>query len=153
MIGRHETKWRLSYVTFYGFDDNDDGNPTHLGTDVISHATYTNSANEDLGTYQRPGTLAADVGFLSPGTKAVWHATYRVMEDTCRECSEDWLQNKPHVDLYVTGPGPELAACQERPPLRASTRSGANTKADRFLTPSFDQRKMRAVDMARESGE
>ena len=28
----------LSYVTFYGFDDNDDGNPTHLGTDVISHA-------------------------------------------------------------------------------------------------------------------
>ena len=30
------------------------------------------------------------------------------------ECSEDWLQNKPHIDLYVSGTGPELAACQER---------------------------------------
>ena len=91
----------LSYVTFYGFDDNDDGNPTHLGTDVISHAAVHDSANEDLGTYERPGTLAADVGFLSPGTKVYVPALerYYVMEDTCRECSEDWLQNKPHIDL------------------------------------------------------
>ena len=42
-----------------------------IGTDVISHATVHNSANEDLGTYERPGTLAADVGFLSPGTKSM----------------------------------------------------------------------------------
>ena len=106
----------LSYVTFYGFDDNDDGNPTHLGTDVISHAFVHDSANEDLGTYERPGTLAADIAFLSPGTKVYVPALkrYYVMEDTCRECSEDWLQNKPHIDLYVSGTGPELAACQER---------------------------------------
>ena len=67
----------LSYVTFYGFDDNDDGNPTHLGTDVISHASVHDSANADLGTYERPATQAADVGFLSPGTKVYvphWHA-------------------------------------------------------------------------------
>ena len=66
-----------SYVTFYGFDDNDDGNPTHLGTDVISYAAVHDSANEDLGTYEQPGTLAADVGFLSPGTKVYsphWNA-------------------------------------------------------------------------------
>jgi len=30
-----------SYVTFYGFDDNDDGHPTHLGTGIISHAVST----------------------------------------------------------------------------------------------------------------
>ena len=36
--GRAQNEVVLSYVTFYGFDDNDDGNPTHLGTDVISHA-------------------------------------------------------------------------------------------------------------------
>ena len=43
-----------------------------------------------------PMNLAADVGFLSPGTKVYVPALerYYVMEDTCRECSEDWLQNK-----------------------------------------------------------
>jgi hypothetical protein len=56
-----------SYVTFYGFDDNDDGNPTHLGTGVISHAAIHGSAEEDLGTYESPGTLATDVNFLTPG--------------------------------------------------------------------------------------
>ena len=112
--GRAQNEVVLSYVTFYGFDDNDDGNPTHVGTDVISHASVHDSANEDLGTYERPGTLAADVGFLSPGTKVYVPALarYYVMEDTCRECSEDWLRSKPHVDLYVSGTGPELAACQ-----------------------------------------
>ena len=39
--GRAQNEVVLSYVTFYGFDDNDDGNPTHLGTDVISHAVRT----------------------------------------------------------------------------------------------------------------
>ena len=114
--GRAQNEVVLSYVTFYGFDDNDDGNPMHLGTDVISHAAVHDAANEDLGTYEQPGTLAADVGFLSPGTKVYVPALerYYVMEDTCRECSEDWLQNKPHIDLYVSGTGPELVACQER---------------------------------------
>ena len=49
-----------SYVTFYGFDDNDDGDPTHLGTDVISSAAIHTRADEDLGTYEKPGTLATD---------------------------------------------------------------------------------------------
>lgn len=35
-----------TYVTFYGFDDNDDGNPTHLGTDIISHAVVHASATK-----------------------------------------------------------------------------------------------------------
>jgi hypothetical protein len=105
-----------SYVTLYGFDDNDDGDPTHVGTDVISHAAVHSKANEDLGTYERPGTLATDENFLTPGTKVYVPALkrYYVMEDTCVECSEDWSQNKPHVDLYVSGTGSELAACEDR---------------------------------------
>jgi hypothetical protein len=105
-----------SYVTFYGFDDNDDGNPTHLGTDVISRAAIHGSAEEDLGTYESPGTLATDGNFLTPGTKVYVPALkrYYVMEDTCVECTEDWLQGKRHVDLYVSGAGPELAACEDR---------------------------------------
>ena len=105
-----------SYVTFYGFDDNDDGHPTHLGTGIISHATIHGFANEDLGTYERPGTLATDASFLTPGTKVYVPELerYYVMEDTCVECSEDWSQNKPHVDLYVAGTGHQLAACEDR---------------------------------------
>jgi 3D (Asp-Asp-Asp) domain-containing protein len=105
-----------SYVTFYGFDDNDDGNPTHLGTGIISHSTIHRFASEDLGTYERPGTLATDINFVPPGTKVYVPALkrYYVMEDTCVECSEDWLHNRPHVDLYVSGTGPELAACEDR---------------------------------------
>jgi hypothetical protein len=105
-----------SYVTFYGFDDNDDGDPTHLGTDVISSAVVHSRASEDLGTYERPGTLATDENFLTPGTMVYVPALerYYVMEDTCVECSEDWSQSKPHVDLYVSGTGPELAACEDR---------------------------------------
>lgn len=105
-----------SYVTFYGFDDNDDGNPTHLGTDIISHAIAHTSATEDEGTYDQPGTLAADKRFLPPGTK-VYVPTlkrYYVMEDTCVECSKDWRHNRPHVDLYVSGTGEKLAACEDR---------------------------------------
>ena len=105
-----------SYVTFYGFDDNDDGSPAHLGTDVISRAAVHSRANEDLGTYERPGTLATDANFLTPGTKVYVPAVerYYVMEDTCVACSKDWSQSKPHVDLYVSGTGPELAACEDR---------------------------------------
>jgi len=112
----HAQKVVSSYVTFYGFDDNDDGDPTHIGTDVISSAAVHTRADEDLGTYERPGTLATDANFLTPGTMVYVPALqrYYVMEDTCVECSEDWSRNKLHVDLYVSGTGPELAACEDR---------------------------------------
>ena len=41
--GGHAQEVVSSYVTFYGFDDNDDGNPAHLGTGIISstpHQTF-----------------------------------------------------------------------------------------------------------------
>ena len=111
-----------SYVTFYGFDDNDDGSPAHLGIDVISRALVHSRANEDLGTYERPGTLATDANFLTPGTKVYVPALerYYVMEDTCVECSEDWSKNKLHIDLYVSGTGPELAACEDRLTMKST---------------------------------
>src|SRR6185437_6735281 len=87
-----------------------------LGTGIISNATIHEFANEDLGTYERPGTLATDASFLTPGTKVYVPELerYYVMEDTCVECSEDWSQNKLHVDLYVSGTGHQLAACEDR---------------------------------------
>jgi 3D (Asp-Asp-Asp) domain-containing protein len=105
-----------TYVTFYGFDDNDDGDPTHLGTAAISDGIVHTSATEDMGTYARPGTLATDTRFLAPGTKVYVPALkrYYVMEDTCVECSADWVHNKRHVDLYVAGSGDELLRCEER---------------------------------------
>lgn len=105
-----------AYVTFYGFDDNDDGDPSNTGTDIVSHPSLHQGANEDLGTFERPGTLAADIDFLTPGTKVYVPALHRyyIMEDTCRECSVHWKKKKPHVDLYVSGTGRELAECEER---------------------------------------
>jgi 3D (Asp-Asp-Asp) domain-containing protein len=105
-----------AYVTFYGFDDNDDGNPTHTGTDVISHPTLHQAADEDLGTFDRPGTLAADLNFIAPGTRVYVPALkrYYIMEDTCRPCTKDWKQGKPHVDLYLSGTGAKLAKCEDR---------------------------------------
>lgn len=112
----------LTYVTFYGFDDNDDGNPEHRGTDAISHAVVHTSANEDLGTYEQPGTMAADKHFLSPGTKVYVPAVqrYYVVEDTCAECSRDWVRKKLHVDLYVSGSGEKLAKCEDRLTMKAA---------------------------------
>ena len=106
----------FSYVTFYGFDDNDDGNPSHTGTSVISNPSVHKVATEDLGTYAHPGTLAADKNFLPPGTIVYVPALkrYYVMEDTCRECSQDWKKNKAHIDAFVSGTGPALAACESR---------------------------------------
>ena len=105
-----------SYVTFYGFDDNDDGNPSNTGTTVISHPSVHDEATEDLGTYSRPGTLAAAKGFLPPGTIVYVPALkrYYVMEDTCRECASNWKNDKIHVDLFVSGRGEALQACEYR---------------------------------------
>ena len=90
--------------------------PPVLGTDVISSAAVHSRANEDLGTYERPGTLATDPNFLTPGTKVYVPAPerYYVMEDTCIACSKDGSRSKPHVDLYVSGTGRELATCEDR---------------------------------------
>ena len=122
LTGRSDSAELSTYVTFYGFDDNDYGNPAHRGTDVISHPVVHTSANEDVGTYDQPGTMAADRQFLPPGTKVYVPAVHRyyVVEDTCVECSEDWIRKKPHIDLYVSGSGEKLAECEDRLTMQAA---------------------------------
>lgn len=102
------------YVTFYGFDDNDNGDPLQRGTDVISNPTIHKGATEDLGTFDHPGTMAADKRFLPPGTKIYVPALkrYYIMEDTCTECTRDWEKKKLRIDLYLDGRGKKLADCE-----------------------------------------
>jgi len=66
--------------------------------------------------------MAADRQFLSPGTKVYVPAVHRyyVVEDTCVECSEDWIRKKPHIDLYVSGSGEKLAECEDRLTMQAA---------------------------------
>ena len=146
----------FSYVTFYGFDDNDDGNPSHTGTSVISNPAIHKVATEDFGTYDHPGTLATDKNFLPPGTIVYVPALkrYYVMEDTCRECSQDWKKNKAHVDIFVSGTGPALAACESRltmekariiidPPRNLPVKQGSacNNRTKATRTPSRTRNK------------
>lgn len=92
------------FVTFYGYDDNDDGNG-HYGTAEISHPSVHLIATEDLGTYDQPSTFATDERIVAPGTRIYVPRLhkYYVMEDTCRECTDDANKGKQHVDLYIGG--------------------------------------------------
>lgn len=138
-----------SYVTFYGFDDNDDGDPNNTGTDVISDPSVHAVATEDLGTYERPGTLASDKRLIPPGVIVYIPALqrYYVMEDTCRECVRNWSNDKAHVDVYVSGTGQALAACEYRltmeqaeiildPPSNLPVREGSACDSSRPPAPA-----------------
>jgi len=56
------------YVTFYGFDDNDNGTPGHTGVSTISNPVIHQVATEDLGTFAHPSTFATDLRIAAPGT-------------------------------------------------------------------------------------
>ncbi|WP_225728262.1 MULTISPECIES: hypothetical protein [unclassified Nocardia] len=106
-----------SYVTSYGYNDNDDGNG-HYGTAVISYPQIHQQATEDLGTYDRPSTFATDKDEFAPGT-IIYVANVRkyfIMEDGCVECSGDWKQHKYRVDLWMgpasMQPEPALDNCE-----------------------------------------
>jgi hypothetical protein len=90
-----------SYITFYGFDDNDDGNPNNTGTLTISNPSVHKVATEDLGTYDQPGTLATDKSFIKPGTIVYVPSLqrYYVMEDTCRVQRELQKRQSPYRHL------------------------------------------------------
>jgi 3D (Asp-Asp-Asp) domain-containing protein len=92
------------YVTFYGFDDNDDGKG-HYGNAVISNPILHKIATEDLGTYRRPSTFATDYRVFKAGTLIYIPKIhkYYLMEDTCVDCTHDILKGKKHVDLYMGG--------------------------------------------------
>lgn len=106
------------YITFYGFDDNDDGNGNY-GTAVISDPGLHNKATEDIGTYQKPSTFATDYRIASPGEIIYVPRLqkYYIMEDTCVECTQDQRQGKLRIDLYMGGntalQGLPLQQCEE----------------------------------------
>jgi hypothetical protein len=90
-------------------------------TGAISHAVVHTSADEDLGTYDQPGTMAADKHFLPPGTK-VWLAC----DATTSWKTPAW--NAPRIGcarshmltLYVAGSGERLAECEDRLTMKAT---------------------------------
>ena len=105
------------YITFYGYDDNDDGEG-HYGTAAISDPIIHSKATEDLGTYDRPSTFATDYHVASPGQRIYVprFKKYYIMEDTCVECTRDWRNGNIRIDLYIGGntalQGPSLQACE-----------------------------------------
>jgi hypothetical protein len=109
---------RNVYVTFYGYDDNDDGNG-HYGNAIISNPDLHSIATEDLGTYDHPSTFATDTKVFKPGTLIYIPKIrkYYLMEDTCVECTADRKKGKTHVDLYIGGntqlQGQPLINCED----------------------------------------
>jgi 3D (Asp-Asp-Asp) domain-containing protein len=92
-------------VTFYGYDDNDDGSD-HFGTAAISYPHDHQIATEDIGSWKRPSTFACDPKFIKPGTIIYVPRLqkYYIMEDECVDCMNDWTRDRTkHVDLYIGG--------------------------------------------------
>src|SRR5579871_1493964 len=101
------------YVTFYGFDDNDDGNG-HYGNDVIAYTVLGHShAWEATGTYNDPIPFAADIKdigsgkYFQPGTLVFlsYLQKYFVLADQCANCDSlmDGIKASFHIDMW-TGP-------------------------------------------------
>jgi hypothetical protein len=106
---------QTSYITSYGYNDNDDGNG-HFGTAVIAYPDSLHSiATEGSGTYTDPVTFATDSREIAPHTIIyVPHLRkYFIMEDGCAECTTDWNSGRWHVDLFM---GPN-SALQPEPAL------------------------------------
>jgi 3D (Asp-Asp-Asp) domain-containing protein len=104
-------------ITFYGFDDNDDGFG-HYGNATISNPGIHPIATEDLGTYDRPSTFATDTRLFKPGSRIYIpkFRKYYIMEDTCRACTADYDQGEKHIDLFIGSntqlQGTDLYDCQ-----------------------------------------
>src|ERR1700676_3461240 len=92
------------YLTFYGYDDNDDGKG-HYNVSIISDPSRHQKATEDLGTYDQPSTFATDYTILKAGTLIYIPKLikYYIMEDTCVECTNDAHTGKTRIDLYIGG--------------------------------------------------
>ncbi len=109
--------YRGVQITFYGYDDNDDGTG-NLGSNAIAMPGFHKVATEDLGTYEQPSTLAAARSFGPKGTRVYIpkYRKYYILEDVCGACAKDAAVGKTRVDLFVGGntglQGPTLRQCQ-----------------------------------------
>ncbi|MEO5969248.1 MAG: hypothetical protein ABIQ95_04925 [Bdellovibrionia bacterium] len=104
-------------ITFYGFDDNDDGKG-HYGNATISDPRLHKIATEDLGTFDHPSTFATDYRVFKAGSLVYIpkFRKYYIMEDTCVGCSDNADRGKRHIDLYIGGntslQGNTLISCE-----------------------------------------
>jgi hypothetical protein len=115
--GATGTALRNVFLTFYGFDDNDNGEGSY-GTAVLSDPVIHPLSTEDLGTFDQPITFATDYRIAIPGTIIYVPKVrkYFIMEDTCVECISDADAGRTRIDLYIGGntvlQGDALIACQ-----------------------------------------
>src|SRR5437762_2350917 len=96
-----------TFLTFYGWWDN-----TPPGAGISFPKIHKTAGGK--GTFADPITFATATAELSPGTK-VWVPRvkkYFIMEDSCEECTADWLGHGPdggpklhHIDLWIGGKG------------------------------------------------
>ena len=104
-------------VTFYGYDDNDDGKGTR-GSAAIAYPGLHRLATEDLGTYDRPSTFATDKRIAGRGTRIYIpkFRKYYIMEDVCGACKVSADAGRVKVDLFMGGntglQGAPLVNCQ-----------------------------------------
>lgn len=90
-------------LTFYGFDDNDDGEGNY-GTAVIAYPNPLHSkAKEDKGSFLFPSTFATTPKLFKPGTRIYVPRLkkYFIMEDECRSCEKDWEKGIKHIDIFI----------------------------------------------------
>lgn len=107
------------YISFYGFDDNDNGSGT-FGVSVISNPIIHQTATEGSGTYDSPSTFASDQLFRIFSAGDIIYVPkfrkYYILEDTCVECTGDQNKGNIHIDLYMGGntklQGPTLINCE-----------------------------------------
>jgi len=99
-----EKVWNNVYITFYGFDDNDNGAGTY-GVNTISNPTIHATATQDLGTYDHPSTWAGDTQFRQVPAGTIIYVPklrkYFIQEDTCVECAADAKNGKVRMDMYI----------------------------------------------------
>lgn len=94
------------YISFYGFDDNDNGSGT-FGVSTISNPMIHTVATESTGTYDSPSTFASDQLFRVFNAGDIIYIPkfrkYYILEDTCVECTSDQNNGNIHIDLYIGG--------------------------------------------------
>lgn len=106
-------------VTFYGYDDNDNGAGTR-GSAAIAYPGLHRIATEDLGTYERPSTFATDRRIAARGARIYIpkFRKYYIMEDLCGACETSADRGQIKVDLFMGGntalQGQPLVDCQRQ---------------------------------------
>src|SRR5260370_34923357 len=102
-----------SYITFYGFNDNDNGSGK-FSTNVIAYPkkdgnpTDHDVATEGKGTYQDPVTFATAINDINSGVFPVGVIIYIpflqksfMLDDQCSDCNKEKQGQQYHIDLYI----------------------------------------------------